>query len=165
MSYLRCDLNKTEQLKILFLFKSRLIQNATYIRMLYLLYDKLASYLSRVLCKSRLILPRINGPIVKQFHFRTILRDTKNQFHVILTLQSTNENFVGRLQCQNNMKLVYCKTIETGLQTLTKLQHKITTQDQCVPNHLYTFQVNISRHGPPNIPVLSFLSNVHWVIS
>ena len=95
MSYLRCDLNKTEQLKILFLFKSRLIQDATYIRMLYLLYDKLASYLSRVLCKSRLILSRINGPIVKQFHFRTILRDTKNQFHVILTLQSTNENFVG----------------------------------------------------------------------
>jgi hypothetical protein len=31
---------------------------------LYLLYDKLASYLSRVLCKSRLILSRINGPNV-----------------------------------------------------------------------------------------------------
>jgi hypothetical protein len=29
---------------------------------------------------------------------------------------------------------------ETGLQTLTKLQHKITTRDQWVPNHPYTFQ-------------------------
>jgi hypothetical protein len=27
--------------------------------------------------------------------------------HIILTLQSTNEFFVGRLQCQNNMKLVF----------------------------------------------------------
>ena len=48
----------------MFLFKSRLIQDTTYIRILYLLYDKLASYLSRVLCKSRLILSRINGPNV-----------------------------------------------------------------------------------------------------
>ena len=39
------------------------MQDASYIRILYLLYDKLASYLSRVLCKSRLILSRINGPI------------------------------------------------------------------------------------------------------
>ncbi len=30
---------------------------------LYLLYVKLASYIGRVLCKSRLILFRINGPI------------------------------------------------------------------------------------------------------
>ena len=29
------------------------------------------------------------------FYFRTILRDTKNQFHIILTLQSSNEKFVG----------------------------------------------------------------------
>ena len=33
---------------------------------------------------------------------------------------------------------LYCILIETGLPTLTKLQHKITTQDQCVPNHPYT---------------------------
>ncbi len=32
---------------------------------LYLLYVKLATYVSRVLCKLRLILFRINGPIVK----------------------------------------------------------------------------------------------------
>ena len=30
---------------------------------MYRLYGKFASYLSRVLCKTRLIFPRINGPI------------------------------------------------------------------------------------------------------
>ena len=32
---------------------------------MYRLYGKFASYLRRVLCKTRLIFPRINGPIVK----------------------------------------------------------------------------------------------------
>ena len=36
---------------------------------------------------------RLRGCAVFQFYFRTILRDTKNQFHIILTLQSTNEKF------------------------------------------------------------------------
>ena len=31
---------------------------------MYRLYGKFASYLRRVLCKTRLIFPRINGPIV-----------------------------------------------------------------------------------------------------
>ena len=32
------------------------------------LYGKFASYLRRVLCKTRLIFPRINGPIVSEFN-------------------------------------------------------------------------------------------------
>ena len=31
------------------------------------LYAKFASYLRRVLCKTRLIFPRINGPIIHEF--------------------------------------------------------------------------------------------------
>ena len=34
------------------------------------LYEKLASYLRRVLCKTRLIFPRLNGPIVlRRYHY------------------------------------------------------------------------------------------------
>ena len=36
-------------------------------RELYRLYGKFAAYLRRVLCKTRLIFPRINGPSVSQF--------------------------------------------------------------------------------------------------
>ena len=32
------------------------------------LYGKFASYLRRVLCKTRLSFPRINGPNVRDFH-------------------------------------------------------------------------------------------------
>ena len=35
------------------------------------------------------------GRAVFQFYFRTILKNTKNQFHIIKTLQSTNKKFVG----------------------------------------------------------------------
>jgi hypothetical protein len=55
-------------------------------------------------------------------YFRTILRDTKNQFHIILTPQSTNEFFVGRLQCQNNIT-VYDKLPLVGMQLLEKFNN------------------------------------------
>ena len=38
------------------------------------LYGKFASYLKRVLCKTRLIFPRINGPIVPALQRRVALR-------------------------------------------------------------------------------------------
>ena len=39
------------------------------------LYGKFASYLRRVLCKTRLIFPRINGPIKAQMEKTIILID------------------------------------------------------------------------------------------
>ena len=51
------------------------------------LYGKFASYLRRVLCKTRLIFPRINGPIVYFFtflyiNFQKVLKGMKGE-HVI----------------------------------------------------------------------------------
>jgi hypothetical protein len=49
--------------------------------------------------------------VVFQFYFRTILRDTKNQFQIPEDASSNparaKEFFAGRLQCPNNMKLVF----------------------------------------------------------